>query len=38
MNEYDFVVLNDDVERAAARLMAILDAERVRVSRLRPSS
>lgn len=38
MNEYDYVLLNDEVERAVARLVAIVDAERVRVSRLRASS
>lgn len=36
MKDYDYVVLNDDVERAAARLIAIVDAERVRVSRVLP--
>ena len=35
VKEYDYVVLNDDLERAAARLVAIVDAERARVSRLR---
>ena len=35
MNEYDYVLLNDEVDRAVARLVAIVDAERVRVSRLR---
>jgi guanylate kinase len=38
MREYDYVVLNDEVERAAARLVAIVDAERVRVSRVRAST
>jgi guanylate kinase len=38
MNEYDYLLLNDDVERAVARLVAIVDAERVRVSRLRSES
>lgn len=38
MNEYDYVLLNDEVERAAARLVAIVDAERVRVSRIRATT
>src|SRR5205085_58908 len=33
--EYDYVIVNDDLETAAARLIAIVDAERSRVSRLR---
>jgi guanylate kinase len=33
--EYDYVVLNDDVHRAGERLVAIVDAERARVRRLR---
>jgi len=37
MREYDYVVLNDDLDRAAARLVAIHDAERSRVSRLKPA-
>jgi guanylate kinase len=32
---YDYLVMNDDLEQAVARLIAILDAERARVSRLR---
>jgi guanylate kinase len=32
---YDYLVTNDDLEQAVARLIAILDAERARVSRLR---
>jgi len=36
--EYDYLVLNDDLEQAAARLAAIVDAERARVRRLQPSS
>lgn len=32
--EYDYVVLNDDLEPAVARLTAIVDAERSRVGRL----
>jgi guanylate kinase len=32
--EYDYAVLNDDLERAAARLTAIVDAERSRVGRM----
>lgn len=35
---YDYLVVNDDLERACARLIAIHDAERARVRRLsRPS-
>lgn len=33
--EYDYLVMNDDLEAAVARLIAIVDAERARVSRLR---
>ena len=33
--EYEYVVMNDDLERAAQRLVAIVDAERARVRRLR---
>jgi guanylate kinase len=33
--EYDYVIVNDDLERAAQRLIAIVDAERSRVRRLR---
>lgn len=33
--EYEYVIVNDDVERAASRLIAIVDAERSRVRRLR---
>jgi guanylate kinase len=36
--EYDYLVMNDDLEQAVARLTAIVDAERARVRRLRPSS
>jgi guanylate kinase len=38
MKEYDYVLLNDEVERAASRLVAIVDAERVRVSRIRANT
>lgn len=38
LREYDYVVLNDDLELATARLVAIVDAERSRVSRLKPTS
>jgi guanylate kinase len=31
---YDYLIVNDDVDRAAARLLAILEAEHWRVSRL----
>ena len=33
--EYDYLVVNDDLEQAVARLVAIVDAERARVRRLR---
>jgi len=33
--EYDYLVMNDDLETAVARLIAIVDAERSRVGRLR---
>ena len=33
--EYDYLVVNDDLDQAVARLMAIVDAERARVRRLR---
>jgi guanylate kinase len=32
---YDYLVMNDDLEQAVARLISILDAERARVRRLR---
>ncbi len=35
--EYDYLVMNDDLEPAVARLEAIVDAERARVKRLRPA-
>jgi guanylate kinase len=34
--EYDYLVLNDDLDQAVARLVAIVDAERARVRRLVP--
>ncbi|HTO91889.1 MAG TPA: guanylate kinase [Candidatus Sulfotelmatobacter sp.] len=33
---YDYLVMNDDLEQAVARLVGIVDAERARVRRLRP--
>src|SRR5206468_3983297 len=33
--EYDYLVMNDDLEQAVARLVAIVDTERARVKRLR---
>ena len=36
--EYDYLVINDDLESALANLTAIVDAERSRVRRLRPRS
>ncbi len=35
---YDYLVMNDDLEQAVARLLSILDAERARVRRLRPTA
>ena len=35
--EYDYLVVNDDLEAAVAKLVAIVDAERARVRRLRPA-
>jgi guanylate kinase len=35
--EYEYLVMNDDLEQATARLVAIVDAERARVKRLAPS-
>lgn len=34
---YDYLVVNDDLEQATARLVAIVDAERARVARIRVS-
>ena len=34
-HDYDYLVVNDDLEQAVARLTAIVDAERSRVKRLR---
>jgi len=34
LKEYDYAIVNDDVERAAGRFLAILEAERWRVGRL----
>lgn len=33
--DYDYLIINDDLEAAAARLIAIVDAERARVRRMR---
>lgn len=35
---YDYLVMNDDLAQAESRLIAILDAERARVRRLRPTA
>ena len=35
---YDYLVMNDDLEQADRRLLSILDAERARVRRLRPTA
>ena len=34
---YDYLVINDVLDLAVARLVAIVDAERARVTRLRPA-
>jgi guanylate kinase len=34
--EYDYLVMNDDLDQALERLVAIVDSERARVRRLRP--
>ncbi len=34
--DYDYLVINDDLEQAVSRLIAIVDAERARVRRLTP--
>ena len=34
--EYDYLVVNDDLEEAVAHLVSIVDAERARVRRLKP--
>jgi guanylate kinase len=34
--EYDYLVVNDDLDQAVARLTSIVDAERARVRRLKP--
>ncbi len=36
--EYDYLVMNDDLDQAVARLTSIVDAERCRVRRLKPGS
>lgn len=35
---YDYLVMNDDLDQASTRLISILDAERARVRRLRPTA
>jgi guanylate kinase len=35
--EYDYLVMNDDLDQALARLVSIVDSERARVRRLRPA-
>ncbi len=35
---YDYLVMNDDLEQASHALLSILDAERARVRRLRPTA
>jgi guanylate kinase len=36
VNDYDYAVVNDDVESAVGRLRAIVDAERARFRRMKP--
>lgn len=36
--EYDYLIVNDELEPAAARLVSVFDAERARVRRLRSAS
>jgi len=36
--EYDYLVMNDDLEQAGSRLVSIVDSELARVRRLRPSA
>ncbi len=35
--EYDYLIVNDDLEHSTRTLLAIVDAERARVNRLRPA-
>lgn len=36
--EYQYLVMNDDLDQAVRRLVAIVDAERARVARMRPAT
>lgn len=38
VSEYDYVVINDEVEPAVARLRAIVEAERSRLARMQPEA
>ena len=38
VSDYDYVVVNDDVESAVGRLRAIVDAERARLRRMKPAA
>lgn len=38
VHEYDYVVINDDVDLAVARLCAIIEAERARLRTMRPQA
>jgi guanylate kinase len=38
VSDYDYVVVNDDVESAVGRLRAIVEAERARLRRMKPAA
>ena len=38
VNDYDYVVVNDDVESAVGRLRSIVEAERARLRRMKPAA
>jgi len=37
-SQYDYLVINDEVDKAVARLQAIITAERARTQRMRPQA